>query len=187
MSQSVQEPSLSSDEDPVFDDLVAELTDLVQGAREEEEAVLLAAHPEYGERLCRLLPAIERMGELNGSADGPPGAAGSPVTGAGPTLVPSLLGDFRLIREIGRGGMGIVYEAEQVSLERRVALKVLPLAATFDSRQKQRFQVEARAAACLHHTHIVPVHAVGSDRGVPYLRHGVHRRLQPGRGAGRVA
>jgi len=82
--------------------------------------------------------------------------------------VPSLLGDFRLLREIGRGGMGIVYEAEQVSLKRRVALKVLPFAATFDSRQKQRFQLEAQAAACLHHTHIVPVHAVGTDRGVPY-------------------
>src|SRR6202011_6108811 len=71
------------------------------------------------------------------------------------------LGDFRLIREGGRGGMGVGYEAEQVSLGRRVALKVLPFAATMDPRQLQRFHNEARAAASLDHPHIVHVHAVG--------------------------
>src|SRR6202007_2875818 len=64
----------------------------------------------------------------------------------------ALLGDFRILREVGRGGMGIVYEAEQMSLGRRVALKVLPFAATMDPRQLQRFHNEARAAAGLHHT-----------------------------------
>ena len=54
------------------------------------------------------------------------------------------IGDYELIREIGRGGMGVVFEAEQISLGRRVALKVLPFAATMDSRQLQRFQNEAR-------------------------------------------
>jgi serine/threonine protein kinase len=78
------------------------------------------------------------------------------------------LGDFQILREIGRGGMGIVYEAVQLSLGRRVALKVLPQAATLDPKQLQRFQNEARAAAQLHHTNIVPVYAVGSERGVPY-------------------
>jgi serine/threonine protein kinase/Flp pilus assembly protein TadD len=78
------------------------------------------------------------------------------------------LGDFRLLREVGRGGMGIVYEAEQISLGRRVALKVLPFAATMDPRHLQRFQNEARAAASLHHPNIVPVYAVGCERGVHY-------------------
>jgi serine/threonine protein kinase len=78
------------------------------------------------------------------------------------------LGDFRLIREIGRGGMGIVYEAEQLSLGRRVALKVLPFAAAMDTRQLQRFKNEAQAAAHLHHQHIVPVHYVGCERGVHF-------------------
>jgi serine/threonine protein kinase len=78
------------------------------------------------------------------------------------------LGDFRLLREIGRGGMGVVYEAEQVSLERRVALKVLPFAAALDPRQMQRFKNEALAAAHLRHENIVPVHAVGDERGVHY-------------------
>src|SRR5947209_6831483 len=64
--------------------------------------------------------------------------------------------------------MGVVYEALQLSLGRRVALKVLPLAATLDGRQMQRFENEARAAAHLHHGNIVPVFAVGCERGVPY-------------------
>jgi serine/threonine protein kinase len=78
------------------------------------------------------------------------------------------LGDFRIVREIGRGGMGIVYEAVQLSLGRRVALKVLPFAATLDAKQLQRFKNEAQAAAQLHHTNIVPVYAVGVERGVHY-------------------
>lgn len=78
------------------------------------------------------------------------------------------IGDFLIQREIGRGGMGVVYEAIQTSLGRRVALKVLPFAAMLDSRQLQRFHIEARAAAGLHHTNIVPVHFVGEERGVHY-------------------
>ena len=78
------------------------------------------------------------------------------------------LGDYRIIREIGHGGMGIVYEAEQVSLGRHVALKVLPRHALKDSKQKRRFEREARAAAKLHHTNIVPVFGVGEHDGLPY-------------------
>jgi serine/threonine protein kinase len=64
--------------------------------------------------------------------------------------------------------MGVVYEAQQVSLGRRVALKVLPFAAALDPRQRQRFQLEAQAAAHLHHPHIVPVFAVGREQGVHF-------------------
>lgn len=78
------------------------------------------------------------------------------------------LGDFHLIREIGRGGMGIVYEAVQRSLGRRVAVKVLPLAAAMDTRRLDRFHNEAQAAARLHHTNIVPVYAVGCERSVHF-------------------
>ena len=84
--------------------------------------------------------------------------------------VPSsrVLGDFRILGELGRGGMGVVYEAEQISLDRIVALKILPFAAMLDDRQLQRFKNEARAAATLHHPNIVPVFSVGSERGVHY-------------------
>ena len=78
------------------------------------------------------------------------------------------LGDFRLLREIGRGGMGVVYEAQQISLGRRVALKVLPFAAVLDSRQIARFKHEAQSAAQLNHPNIVSVFAVGVERGVHY-------------------
>jgi serine/threonine protein kinase/TolA-binding protein len=78
------------------------------------------------------------------------------------------LGDYRIVREVGQGGMGVVYEAVQLSLGRRVALKVLPFAAALDSRQLQRFKNEGHAAAQLHHTNIVPVYGVGSDRGIHY-------------------
>ena len=79
------------------------------------------------------------------------------------------LGDYDIVREIGRGGMGIVYEARQLSLNRQVALKVLPFAAMLDEKQIARFRNEAQAAAQLHHPNIVPVYAVGQERGVHYF------------------
>lgn len=78
------------------------------------------------------------------------------------------LGDFILGRELGRGGMGIVYEARQISLDRTVALKVLPFAAVLDAKQIARFKSEAQAAAQILHPNIVPVFAIGVDRGVHF-------------------
>ncbi len=78
------------------------------------------------------------------------------------------LGDYSIVREIGRGGMGVVYEARQISLDRRVALKVLPFAAVLDQKQIARFYNEAQAAAHLQHPNIVPVFFVGCERGVHY-------------------
>ena len=79
-----------------------------------------------------------------------------------------IIGDFRLLREIGRGGMGVVYEALQISLQRRVALKILPFTAGHDDKQIHRFRNEALAAAHVEHANIVPVYAVGEDNGVHY-------------------
>lgn len=78
------------------------------------------------------------------------------------------LGEFEIIQEIGRGGMGTVYEARQASLNRRVALKLLPMSATFDARQVARFKNEANAAGQLHHPNIVPIYSVGSARHIHY-------------------
>ena len=75
------------------------------------------------------------------------------------------LGDYRIVREVGRGGMGVVYEAEQISLGRRVALKVFTTGIARSSSQLQRFLREARVAAQLHHTNIVPVFGVGDENG----------------------
>jgi serine/threonine protein kinase/Tfp pilus assembly protein PilF len=94
-------------------------------------------------------------------------------SGNSSTLVEALpqkatLGDFRIIREIGRGGMGVVYEAEQLSIGRSVALKVLPFAAMLDRQQLNRFKNEARAAGTLDHPNIVAIYSVGCERGVHY-------------------
>jgi serine/threonine protein kinase/WD40 repeat protein len=75
---------------------------------------------------------------------------------------------FKIVKTLGRGGMGIVYEAVEVELNRRVALKVLPHSAWSDERQISRFKYEARAVAQLHHENIVPIYKVGSDRDVHY-------------------
>lgn len=124
---------------------------------------LCAAHPQHAAELRELLPAVAMLLGL--------GAATVDARGQGASALAThaRLGDFRLIREIGRGGMGVVYEAEQVSLHRRVALKVLPFGSVLDKHQLARFTNEARAAATLDHPNIVAVHAVGSDRGVHYF------------------
>jgi serine/threonine protein kinase len=122
---------------------------------------VLAAHPEFAEELAEFFAGRDCLARL--TAPEPEGGH-TP----GPAADLGQLGDFRLLREVGRGGMGIVYEAEQLSLNRRVALKTLPFAAALDSRQLQRFKNEAQAAALLHHPHIVPIYSVGCERGIHY-------------------
>src|SRR6266478_8700091 len=79
---------------------------------------------------------------------------------------PRRLGDYQIVREIGRGGMGVVYEAVQMSLGRHVALKVLPVGAARDAKLLARFRRESQAAAQLHHSNIVPVFEVGQHGDV---------------------
>src|SRR5262249_29436040 len=88
------------------------------------------------------------------------GEAGDPQA-ASPSL--SQVGDYRILREVGRGGMGVVYEAEQISLGRREALKVLPRKVSGEAVILERFRRAAPGAARLHHAHIRPVFGVGQD------------------------
>ena len=120
----------------------------------------LAEHPEFAEELDEFFAGRDCVQRISPRA--PAGRRPSRAADLGP------LGDFRLQREIGRGGMGIVYEARQISLDRQVALKVLPFAAALDPRQLQRFKNEAHAAALLHHPHIVPIYAVGCERDIHF-------------------
>jgi eukaryotic-like serine/threonine-protein kinase len=136
------------------------LVDLEAG-RSADPDRLLAEHPAIASQLRGCLEVMHLAGRVAGSGD--VASDGEDDAPPGPRLA-----DYRIIRQVGRGGMGIVYEAEQQSLRRRVALKVLPLASAIDPRQLRRFHVEAQAAAQLHHTHIVPVYAVGCERGVHY-------------------
>ena len=113
---------------------------------------------------------VEQLLGAHAAAEGFLAEESRPADSIAPSPADSIktLGDFRIDREIARGGMGVVYEAEQISLKRRVALKVLPFAAMLDERRLKRFQLEAQAAAGLQHTNIVPVYAVGCERGVHF-------------------
>jgi serine/threonine protein kinase/tetratricopeptide (TPR) repeat protein len=159
-----------SGEDPVLTDLLEEIANQIQAGLPVDLEAYLEKHPEHAEELRQLLPAVQVLNRLGKSAGpGEVAIASGPGPAAGPALEPEgPLGDFRLVREIGRGGMAVVYEAVQISLGRRVALKVLPFAATMDARQLQRFKNEAQAAAGLHHTNIVPVYYVGCERGIHF-------------------
>jgi eukaryotic-like serine/threonine-protein kinase len=139
-----------------LDEYVAAL----EAGRRPDRAAFLAARADVAEPLAACLDGLDWVHHAAAGLDPP--AADADLAAAAP------LGDFRLLRMIGRGGMGVVYEAEQLSLGRRVALKVLPFAAALDPKQLQRFQHEAQAAAHLQHPHIVPVHAVGCERGVHF-------------------
>ena len=156
-------PSLSNDE--VLGELIDRIAGRIQAGIPLNLEGILQDHPERANELRELLPAIQMMAEV-GHALAKEEIASASDSRKGQEL--GTLGDFRILREVGRGGMGIVYEAEQLSLGRRVALKVLPLAATMDPRNLERFRNEATAAAHLHHSHIVPVFGVGCERGVHY-------------------
>jgi serine/threonine protein kinase len=135
-----------------------------EAGRRPSREEFLGRHPDIADALAECLDGLDFIrSAAPGLRDSTP-LISSPdaVHPAGP------LGDFRIVREIGRGGMGVVYEAVQISLGRRVALKVLPFASTLDTRQLQRFHNEAQAAAQLHHTNIVPVFATGCERGLHF-------------------
>lgn len=146
-----QESDDDVSEDPRLLELARQYLHDVEAGECPDRAAYLARYPELATELAEFLDGIDLAQSL----------APVPISGRP-------LGDFQIVRELGHGGMGTVYEATQLSLGRRVALKVLPFAAALDNRQLQRFRTEAYAAAQLHHNNIVPVYAVGCERGVHF-------------------
>jgi serine/threonine protein kinase len=155
-------------EDPRVTQALEEYLAALEAGHAPDPAKLRARYPDIADELCGLLSGLEFMhrasADIQASSCSPLITFGvEPPGGAAPPLE-----DYEVVREVGRGGMGIVYEAVQRSLHRRVALKVLSLAATLDPRHLQRFKNEAQAAAQLQHPNIVPVFAVGCEQGVHY-------------------
>ena len=152
--------------DPRLEQIIESAAKRLQDGQSLDLEQLAAEHPQFAEQLRELLPAMAmlvRLGDTRSQS-----SVATLQDGHGPAPPYERLGDFRLVREIGRGGMGVVYEAEQLSMGRRVALKVLPFAALLDEKALQRFRNEVRAAAALDHPNIVAVHSVGEQQGVHF-------------------
>src|SRR5271165_5059055 len=157
--------SSHSSRDEVLERLAADFVECHRQGKLPPLSEYADRYPDLAADIRDLFPALVQIEKLKPPAD----ATEDLERPATPTLANlERLGDYRILREVGRGGMGIVYEAEQESLGRHVALKVLPSHALLDTRHLQRFQREARAAARLHHTNIVPVYGIGSDDGLHY-------------------
>jgi eukaryotic-like serine/threonine-protein kinase len=164
----VSDPSVEASSSAVDDPRVAAALDEylagIQAGQRPSRQEFLGRHPEIADALERGLDVLEF---LHSTAELP--APSVPPRPDHDSLPPeTILGDYCLIREVGRGGMGVVYEARQISLGRRVAVKVLAGAGVVDPRRLERFRIEAQAVAQLNHAHIVPIFAVGFDRGIHY-------------------
>ncbi len=157
----VLEKRPGSSQDDELTHVLADYLAEVEAGRRVDPEEWIEKHPAIAERLRTCLKGLQMVEDFAGSI----AAAGIKQDCAAdlPTL-----GDFRIVRSLARGGMGIVYEAVQASLDRRVALKVLPFGAAIDPRRLARFRVESQAAAQLHHPHIIPVYSVGCECGVHY-------------------
>jgi serine/threonine protein kinase/WD40 repeat protein/tetratricopeptide (TPR) repeat protein len=157
--------------DPSRDVLLQQLAEeFVQRQRRGERPALseyAERHPDLAADIRDLFPALVKIERLKPAAGDLTGAF---IGESGPAdgHTPERLGEYRILREVGHGGMGVVYEAEQESLGRHVALKVLPRQALLKATYLERFRREAKASARLHHTNIVPVFGVGECDGTHY-------------------
>ena len=159
LHQSGPAVSEESGSDP-FDRLAEEFAERCRRGETPSVSEYAARFPEYADKVRKLLPTVAMMEQLKRRMLQTRGKEAE-------RPLPERLGDFRVLRELGRGGMGVVYEAVQESLGRHVALKVVH-AVHLDARRLQRFQREAQAVAQLHHTNIVPIFGVGDHEGLPY-------------------
>lgn len=153
------EDNHDSERDPL-DLLIEQFLDLHRAGEPVTPEVFAEQHADYSDKLLDLLPMLLQLEDLKRDR-------ASSGTGHIRASLPKLdrLGDFRIEGELGRGGMGVVFEAVQESLDRRVALKVLPQASLLTGNQLERFRREAQIAARLHHTNIVPVYGSGESDG----------------------
>ncbi|HZW32333.1 MAG TPA: protein kinase [Isosphaeraceae bacterium] len=151
----------------LLNDLANDFAERYRRGERPSLAEYTANYPELATEIRDLFPAMAVIEELGSVVAGPPGPQARTATSDG--AAPRQLGEYRILREVARGGMGIVYEAVQESLGRHVAVKVLPFQSLADACQLERFRREARAAAMLHHTNIVPVFGVGEHEGTHFF------------------
>lgn len=166
MSKSFPDDAPRDPREPDSPDLVNSATDplralvaecLARIEREGDDAIdrMCESHPEHASALRRRIDRLKRIGLVD--------------TKEGPKEFPEKLGEFRLIRPLGGGGMGIVYLAEQEGLGRQVALKLIRPEHLYFPGAKERFRRECESVARLQHQGIVPIYTVGEENGIPYF------------------
>jgi serine/threonine protein kinase/WD40 repeat protein/tetratricopeptide (TPR) repeat protein len=160
-------PSSDSSRDALLERLSEEFVERHRRGERPPLSEYADRHPELAAEIRDLFPALVRIEHFKPAAGDLTGAY-VPQSGPAEDPTPERLGEYRLLRQVGSGGMGVVYEAEQESLGRHVALKVLPRQALLKATYLERFRREAKAAAKLHHTNIVPVFGVGECDGAHY-------------------
>ncbi len=144
-----------------LESIVSDYNDRYRRGEQPNVEEYVARYPRLAEEIRETLPVLKKLRDLTPAL---PSAEASEVMES----IPERIGDYRILGELGRGGMGVVYHAVQESLDRTVALKVLPGSALLNRRSRERFQREALIAARLHHTNIVPVFGTGEADGVHY-------------------
>ena len=147
---------MAARDDELFERLLGEYIDRLNAGESLDHDAILTEHPDFGADLLREIETFEEFKLPEGALAG---AAAQPL---------GTLGDYTLRRQIGRGGMGVVYEAWQGSMDRRVALKVMPKAIAVDTKAVARFIQEAQLAGRLSHPNIVHVHGMGVEQEIPY-------------------
>lgn len=156
---------LDDDRHPV-DLLAEEFAERIRAGESPQIEEYCRTHPEHADMIRSVFPSIQMVERASQREEQHRRSGDS--SAASLVSMPQTLGDFQLIREIGRGGMGVVYEAEQKSLKRHVALKVISAVIARSEKQLKRFRREAESAASLHHSNIVPVYGIGEDQGLQY-------------------
>lgn len=161
---------MTQDGDIQFDALADQYVERLRAGESPSIERYIDAHPQLESKIRELFPVLQMMeNRQSGNASFDSELLDEEMHQLRELPPQRKLGEYRIIREIGRGGMGIVYQAEQESLGRHVALKLLPDSAQFDERRSIRFQHEARASGMLHHSNIVPVFGVGRSDDVSYF------------------
>lgn len=150
--RSPERPGERHDRARRIDEVVAHYLDRLNAGEPVDALDVFEAHPDSAEEVLEELYTFAQLGQKNGDQDAPLGT----------------LGDYTLRRQIGRGGMGVVYEAWQGSLDRQVALKVLPVGLAADTKATSRFLREAQVAAKLSHPQVVSVYGFGVEQNSPY-------------------
>ncbi|HRF00939.1 MAG TPA: serine/threonine-protein kinase [Pirellulaceae bacterium] len=161
---------VATDPSVTFESLFRSIRQLRDEGRAIDEARLIERFPAFRSQLERVFRTFRERRAWESKRREP---LASPATPSRPAEIapgiPCRLDQYELLEEIGRGGMGVVFAALDVGLDRTVAVKILPQVSGYDTTRRLRFENEARAAAKLHHPHIVPIYGSGQDQGIHYF------------------